>query len=254
MKFMWQSTFQAQKHTYVHPALEQMSFRVINIATSWWCGSLSSFGFSRRCHLHIANKHEKEFNWIGEMYEKVASLLRSEISYLQKLCRLFSAKCVTLKSGCVSSSSSRTMRTTTTLIRFPMAGSLYSDETMFMIVSKYVSTSPSWWNATIDGSATISASTCRGLLIDRFARCRSRLLRSSVFSMLAFFPFTPLKCTIFSCCLRRCCWWRFLSCWRCWRCLWCCRWLITPTLSLCLIRCIRILRLPWTMNWSVRKR
>lgn len=102
--------------------------------------------------------------------------LQLQVTYRQKLAKLFSATCVTLKSGCDSSSSSRIILTTTTWIRLPIAGSLYKDDTMFMIVSRYVSTSPSWWNATIEGSATINASTCRGLLTDRLGLERLLLL------------------------------------------------------------------------------
>lgn len=90
--------------------------------------------------------------------------------YRQKSKRFFSAACVTLKSGLASISSNKTIRTTTTLIKFPMAGSLYSDDTMFMMVNKYVSTSRSWWKSTMDGSATTNASTCLGLLTERLPR------------------------------------------------------------------------------------
>lgn len=153
--------------TYVHPSEEQISLRVIKMATSWWFGSLSSFGFSSRCHLKsiIALNHFNLHQWALLLWKEHRLLTN-----LHKFRRFPSAAWVILKSGWASSSSSRTIRMTTTFIKLPMFGSLYSDETIFMIVSRYISTSPSWWNSTIDGSATTKASTCRGLLIDLLVR------------------------------------------------------------------------------------
>lgn len=92
----------------------------------------SSFRFSSlRIYDSVIN-----FNWCGiERYIVKINV----IYYLQKFCKLLSAMWVTLKSGCVSSSSNKTIRTTTILIRLPIAGSLYSDDTIFMMVNKYVS-------------------------------------------------------------------------------------------------------------------
>lgn len=140
-----------------------------------------------------------------------AEALKAWQHYLQKSMRFFSAACVTLKSGLVLSSSSKTMRTTTTLIRFPMAGSLYSDDTIFIMVSRYVSTSRSWWKSTMDGSATTSASTCRGLLTDRLLRLCASSSSAEPCNLAA------LRCLCsFSICSARC---RYCMrlCWRCWR-------------------------------------
>lgn len=103
-------------------------------------------------------------------------------SYLQKLSNVVVATWVTLRSWYESSSSSRIIFTTTTWTELPMVGSLYNDDTMFMIVSRYVSTFPSSWNCIIDGSATTSASTCRGVITDLATRLLPLLLLWCLFS------------------------------------------------------------------------
>ena len=71
---------------------------------------------------------------------------------------------------CEASSSSNMILTTTTLMLFPMLASRYNADTMFMMVSMYVSTSPSWWKFIMEVSATSSASTWRSLLTERLHR------------------------------------------------------------------------------------
>lgn len=62
--------------------------------------------------------------------------LFSYFSYLQKLSNVVVAISVTFKSWWASSSSRRIIFTTTTCTEFPIVGSLYSDDTMFIIVNK----------------------------------------------------------------------------------------------------------------------
>lgn len=77
--------------------LAHMSWRVTNIATSWWCGSFSFFGFKFCCHL------QKSFRIISALTLEAKSW--SEIS------------------------SCNIIFTTTTFTRLPMLGSRYKDDT-----------------------------------------------------------------------------------------------------------------------------
>lgn len=92
--------------------------------------------------------------------------------YLQKLSKVVCATWVTFKSWYDSSSSSNIILTTTTWIELPIVGSLYKADTIFIIVSKYASTSTSLpsWNCTIVWSATTNASTWRGVTTERVWR------------------------------------------------------------------------------------